>query len=190
MTDDETRRARTLTVPPLALAAAAAGLQLALPRRAATPASTAAATLATGLAAWFLVEPVLRFRRNGTTVDPTSPSAATTLVTTGANAISRNPMYVGMAGALVAHALARRSWTALVPAAAFVVTMTRGQIATEERALVATFGHDYEEYSRRVPRWLDARSLRTLATRAAEARAWSVEDVERGRRPDEVESPE
>ena len=38
-------------------------------------------------------------RGQGTTLDPFDPTRASVLVTTGANAVSRNPMYVGLADA-------------------------------------------------------------------------------------------
>lgn len=85
------------------------------------------------------------------------------LVTTGANAVSRNPMYVGMAGLLVANALRRGSWTALLPVVAFTLVIDRVQIAAEEAALLAHFGADYEAYLAAVPRWIDGRSLSAYA---------------------------
>lgn len=100
-----------------------------------------------------------QFRRQGTTVEPFEPSRATALVTTGVNAVSRNPMYVGLAGVLVANAMRRGSWTALLPVAAFAAVTDRVQIAAEESALLANFGVDYEAYRASVPRWLDRRSL-------------------------------
>jgi protein-S-isoprenylcysteine O-methyltransferase Ste14 len=81
------------------------------------------------------------------------------LVTTGVNAVSRNPMYVGMAGLLVANAMRRGSWTALLPVAVFTVVIDRLQIAAEEPALLANFGAEYEAYRASVPRWLDRRSV-------------------------------
>lgn len=104
-----------------------------------------------------------QFRRHGTTVDPFEPERASALVTTGANAVTRNPMYVGMAGLLVANALRRGSWTSLLPAAAFVLVIDRVQIAAEEAVLVDRFGVDYETYLAAVPRWLDGRSLSAYA---------------------------
>lgn len=68
-------------------------------------------------------------------------------------------MYVGMTGLLVANALRRGSWAALVPVAAFTVVVDRVQIAAEEVALGARFGADYEAYRAAVPRWLGRRSL-------------------------------
>ena len=53
-------------------------------------------------------------------VDPLHPDRAGQLVVEGPNGLTRNPMYVGMAGVLVAHAVRRGSWTALLPAALFV----------------------------------------------------------------------
>ncbi len=68
-------------------------------------------------------------------------------------------MYVGMAGQLVSNAILRGSWTALAPVAAFVLVIDRWQIASEEAALLAKFGADYEAYRAAVPRWLDRRSV-------------------------------
>jgi protein-S-isoprenylcysteine O-methyltransferase Ste14 len=104
-----------------------------------------------------------QFRRRGTTVDPFEPERASVLVTTGANTVTRNPMYVGMAGLLVANAVRRGSWTALLPVAAFITVIDRVQVAAEETALVAKFGAEYDAYRAAVPRWLDGRSLRAHA---------------------------
>ncbi|HET6653218.1 MAG TPA: isoprenylcysteine carboxylmethyltransferase family protein [Nocardioides sp.] len=100
-----------------------------------------------------------QFRRRGTTVEPFHPERASALVITGVNSVSRNPMYVGMAGVLVAHALWRTSWVALIPVAGFVVLIDRAQIAAEETALGQRFGSEYEAYCASTPRWLDRRSL-------------------------------
>ena len=99
------------------------------------------------------------FSRQGTTHQPFDPSQASVLVTTGANAVSRNPMYVGLAGLLVANAVRRGSWRALLPVAAFTLWIDRLQIAAEEPALLANFGADYEAYRASVPRWLGLRSV-------------------------------
>ena len=99
-----------------------------------------------------------QFRRRGTTVEPFHPERASALVTTGANAISRNPMYVGMAGVLVAHAVWRASWIALVPVAGFVVLIDRWQIEAEEAALAEKFGSEYDAYRASTPRWLGKKS--------------------------------
>ncbi len=68
-------------------------------------------------------------------------------------------MYVGLAGLLVANALRRGSWMALLPVAAFTLVIDRLQIAAEESALLGNFGADYEAYRATVPRWLGRRSV-------------------------------
>lgn len=145
-----------MRIPPPVLALAAAIVQRAMskdPRpptavRGAAAGATAAASL--GLAG----ASSAKFHRAGTTVDPLRPDRASALVTSGVNAVTRNPMYVGMAGVLVAHAIKRGSWTALLPAAAFVAVMDHVQISAEEVALADRFGSEYDDYRGRVPRWL------------------------------------
>jgi protein-S-isoprenylcysteine O-methyltransferase Ste14 len=88
------------------------------------------------------------------------PSKATSLVVSGPNAATRNPMYVGLAGMLVANAIRLRDWRALLPLAAFVGYLDRVQVAAEERALAEKFGADYDAYRAAVPRWIGARSVR------------------------------
>jgi protein-S-isoprenylcysteine O-methyltransferase Ste14 len=147
-------------IPPPLLAVAAAGAQRALtgasPRptagRAAVAAGVALASVSIAGATATL------FRRNETTVDPLHPDQASALVTTGPNAISRNPMYVGMAGLLVANAIRRGSWADLLPVAGFVLVIDRFQIRAEEEALLEKFGAEYDAYRTSSPRWIGRRS--------------------------------
>lgn len=155
-------------VPPVALLAAAAAAQVALAPRARHSRGSVLAALPLAAASAALVGSALqRFRRARTTVDPTSPERASTLVVTGANALTRNPMYVGMAGALLAHAVARRSPVGLLPVAGFVAAMSTGQIAAEEQALAEQFGQPYARYRQAVPRWVDLRTVRRGVARCA-----------------------
>lgn len=151
----------TTRIPPPAIALAAALVQRALAgeRRPASRARSTAAT-ATALASMAMAGGAAsRFRRSGTTVEPFHPDRASTLVTSGPNVLSRNPMYVGMAGVLLTHALYRGSWTALLPVAGFVAYIDRVQVRAEEAALREKFGPAYEAYLKSTPRWLDRRSL-------------------------------
>lgn len=148
-------------VPPAVLAAAAGAAQVVLARRARPTAASllvAAPVAAAGLA--LAGDALLRFRRTRTTIDPMAPAKASTLVVAGANRVTRNPMYVGLAAVLVAHATARRSVAALLPVAGFVAAMTVGQIRAEEQVLAERFGEPYARYREAVPRWADARSVR------------------------------
>ena len=89
------------------------------------------------------------------------------LVTSAVNARTRNPMYVGLVGLLLANAIRRGSPWGLAPVAAFILLMDRVQIPAEEAALSERFGTDYEAYRARVPRWLDRRSFGRSGLRQA-----------------------
>lgn len=99
---------------------------------------------------------VAQFRLGDTTIDPARPDRSSTLITTGPNRLTRNPIYLGFAGLLVAHALWRGSLTAALPVAGFVAAVTP-QIEHEEDALMSRFGRAYARYVGRVPRWVSWR---------------------------------
>jgi protein-S-isoprenylcysteine O-methyltransferase Ste14 len=120
------------------------------PRRA----TSAAAAVLTASSVALAFTASARFRSQQTTVHPLHPERTSSLVTTGPNQVSRNPMYVGMVGVLVANALRLRSLPALGLVATFVRVMESTQIAAEERVLAEKFGPEYEAYTARVPRWL------------------------------------
>jgi protein-S-isoprenylcysteine O-methyltransferase Ste14 len=142
-------------VPPplIALAAGAAQAAVAPDRPTGRLRKAAAAGLTLG-SAGLAGGAVGRFRRDHTTVEPFDPSRTSALVTDGPNAFTRNPMYVGMAGLLTAHALLRGGWLTLLPVAGFVVVIDRFQIRPEEAALQQLFGEDYAAYCRSTRRWL------------------------------------
>ena len=93
---------------------------------------------------------VIEFRRAKTTVDPTKPDSASSLVRTGIYRRTRNPMYVGFLLILTAWAAAVANLASFLILPAFVVYMNRFQIKPEERALASIFGDDFKAYARRV----------------------------------------
>ena len=153
---------RVMRPPPPLLAIAVGLTQSALTKGARPPrASGAAAAIAVATASGTLAAAAAgQFRRQGTTLEPFNPALASVLVTTGANSVSLNPVYVGLAGLPVAHALRLGCWKALLPVAAFTLVIDRLQISAEEPAMLANFGADYEAYRVTVPRWLGRRSVR------------------------------
>lgn len=90
--------------------------------------------------------------RGGATLRPDRPTKA--LVTTGPYAVSRNPLYLAFGVLYVALALLVNSLWPLffLPPAVFAID--RWVIRREERYLAGVFGQRYEEYCRRVRRWL------------------------------------
>ena len=97
---------------------------------------------------------VWSFHRHRTTVHPLHPEKATAIVTTGVYRWSRNPMYLGMALALLGWAAWLAHPLALLGVPAFMAAIQRLQIVPEERALAAKFGTAYAAYCRHVRRWL------------------------------------
>jgi len=82
------------------------------------------------------------------------PRKTTSLVTTGIFSWTRNPMYLGLAAALVGWAaFLSAAWSLLGPVL-FVLYIDRFQIQPEERVLTELFGAEYTNYARRVRRWL------------------------------------
>ena len=149
-------------MPPAVLLAAAGLAQAVISRgRRATPWSLAAGLPVLGASAWLLAGSLRSFLRSRTTVNPHRAGETTSLVVDGPNRLTRNPMYLGLTGLLLSHAIARRSPSALIPLAGFVWLIDRHQIPAEEKALEDRFGRTYLDYQRHVPRWLGRRSART-----------------------------
>ena len=94
------------------------------------------------------------FRRARTTVNPMQPGEASTLVASGVYRVTRNPMYLGFLLLLLAWAVFLANPATLIAIVVFVLYMNRFQITPEERALAGLFGKEFEEYRRRVRRWL------------------------------------
>jgi len=92
------------------------------------------------------------FKTANTTVKPLETSSA--LVTDGVFAISRNPMYLGFVLVLLGVAVLMGSWTPHVVVVVFAVLMDVLFIRIEERMLEKAFGEAWQEYKRKVPRWV------------------------------------
>lgn len=141
-------------VPPVAMGLAAVAQRLAPKGKKVRRLRRVAAAVLVAAAGTLMAATFAAYTKKRTTVDPTAPTSTTALVTAGTNSLSRNPMYVAMAGVLLAHALDRGSWRALLPVAGFVATVERFQIVKEERALHGLFGQAYLDYCNSTPRWL------------------------------------
>ena len=85
---------------------------------------------------------------------PLAPEQASALVVRGVFRWTRNPMYLAMLLVLVSWACIVANAAALAILPLFVAYLNRFQIVPEERALRAKFGEAYEDYMRRVRRWI------------------------------------
>ena len=94
-----------------------------------------------------------QFRRAGTQILPTSETN-NALVTTGVYALTRNPMYVGVILASVGIALFfGRPLMLLAPLVVFIIT-NWVLIPFEEAKMRRQFGTAFDDYCRRVRRWI------------------------------------
>ena len=118
------------------------------------PAHTAIALVVSGAGGVFALPAIVSFLLAKTTIFPNKPHEASKLIVTGVNAISRNPMYLGLLLVLIAWAIYLSNIVSFVPLPFFVVYLNQFQIIPEERALAERFGSEYEQYRKRVRRWL------------------------------------
>ena len=86
------------------------------------------------------------------TLAPWSPPS--TLVRTGLYQWTRNPMYVGVLLIVIGWALGLRSSPIALYAAILALIFHLRIVFGEEPWLAKTYGPDWAEYRKRVPRWL------------------------------------
>ncbi|WP_350285497.1 isoprenylcysteine carboxylmethyltransferase family protein [uncultured Croceitalea sp.] len=106
-----------------------------------------------GLAVVLVLLALIKFKRAKTTVDPTRPSNASSLVISGIYSYTRNPMYLAMLLVLIGFGLKLGNAFNTMTAAGFVYYMNHFQIKPEEEALTERFGKNYKLYCKAVRRW-------------------------------------
>jgi protein-S-isoprenylcysteine O-methyltransferase Ste14 len=94
------------------------------------------------------------FRQANTTVDPSRPEKASTIVDSGIYRYSRNPMYLAFLFVVLALAIYLQNIAGFLIIPVFVGYLTRFQIIPEERMLLTLFAQDYKRYCNKVRRWL------------------------------------
>ena len=97
---------------------------------------------------------IFSFIKSKTTINPVKPHTATSLVTSGVFAFSRNPMYLGLLLFLFGFALQVNVVGGIPLLLLFVLYMNAFQILPEERAMLEVFGDEYQEYAENVRRWI------------------------------------
>jgi len=97
---------------------------------------------------------IIAFRLAKTTINPVQIDQASRVVTGGIYRVTRNPMYVGLTALLVMWAVHLAVPPALLGPVFFALFTHRFQIIPEERVMSAKFGKEYDDYRKRVRRWL------------------------------------
>jgi protein-S-isoprenylcysteine O-methyltransferase Ste14 len=111
-----------------------------------------------GLAAasiWINVSNAQRFAKVGTNIETFNDPGV--FVTDGAFRFSRNPMYLGFFGIMVAVALMVGTLTAWIGVIGFWAAGQFWYIPFEEGRLLERFGADYVAYQDEVRRWIGRR---------------------------------
>jgi protein-S-isoprenylcysteine O-methyltransferase Ste14 len=105
-----------------------------------------------GLAGFFAITIPLQ-RQIGFSLAETRMRDPRLLVTTGAFAYTRNPIYCAFFVPLIAYAL-MSPLAAAMSIAFYIVLMNRVVVRREEGELRRFYGADFDAYAQRVPRWL------------------------------------
>ena len=95
---------------------------------------------------------IAQFIRHKTHPSPYKPTAA--VVVNGIYRFTRNPIYIAFLFIVIGFAVAANSAWFFVSAVALFVLLHFGVVKREERYLSAKFGSAYDDYRRRVRRWL------------------------------------
>jgi len=95
----------------------------------------------------------LLFRREGTEINPTSPSNRT-LVTRGPYRFTRNPMYLGLLILAFGIAVWIGAWPMFIAPVAVFAVANWVHIPFEEAKMRRQFGAAYDDYIAQVRRWL------------------------------------
>jgi protein-S-isoprenylcysteine O-methyltransferase Ste14 len=110
--------------------------------------------IALALAGFILpVWAIALFRREGTEVNPTSPTNRK-LVISGPYQLTRNPMYLGLVIVTLGIAICVGAWPMFVVPVAVFATANWAHIPFEEAKMRRQFGADYDSYVGRVRRWV------------------------------------
>ena len=102
----------------------------------------------------FIISAVVQFVNRKTTVNPTKPYKTTSLVITGTYKITRNPMYLGMLLIIISFAFYKASIISLILIPFFIFYINKFQIEPEEFEMRKKFGKEYEDYCKKVDRWI------------------------------------
>ena len=101
-----------------------------------------------------LINPVFKFIKSKTTVNPVKFKKVNKLVTSGIYKYSRNPMYLGMILIIISTSIFYLNYISVVTPFIFYFWINRFQIKREEIFLKEKFGEEYLSYMSKTRRWI------------------------------------
>jgi len=101
-----------------------------------------------------LINPVFKFIKSKTTVNPVKFKKVNKLVTSGIYKYSRNPMYLGMILIIISTSIFYLNYYSVITPFIFYFWINRFQIKREEIFLKEKFGKEYLSYMSKTRRWI------------------------------------
>ena len=101
-----------------------------------------------------IINPVVKFIKSKTTVNPVEFKNVEKLVTSGIYKYSRNPMYLGMIMIIISSTIYYLNFYSLLTPFIFYLWINRFQIKREEAFLEEKFGQEYLFYKTKTRRWI------------------------------------
>ena len=95
-----------------------------------------------------------QFYKSKANINPIHLEKSNVFVVNGIYRFSRNPMYLSLAGLLVAWAFYLQSAVSFLGVFLFIYLITQWQIKPEEYWLEKKFGESYLAYKKKVRRWI------------------------------------
>ena len=101
-----------------------------------------------------LINPVLKFKKSKTTINPIKFKKVNKLVTSGIYKYSRNPMYLGLLMIVISSSIFYLNLYSILTPLFFYLWINRFQIKREEIFLKDKFGKEYLSYKNNTRRWI------------------------------------
>ncbi len=101
-----------------------------------------------------LINPIFKFIKSKTTIDPIKFKKVNKLITTGIYKYSRNPMYLGLLMIVTSTSLFYLNIFTITTPFIFYFWINRFQIKREEIFLTEKFGKEYLLYKTKTRRWI------------------------------------
>ena len=100
------------------------------------------------------INPVLKFIKSKTTINPIQFDKTNKLVTSGIFKYSRNPMYLGMLMIIISTSIFYLNIYSILTPFLFILWINKFQIKREEVFLTKKFGKEYLSYKKKTRRWI------------------------------------
>ena len=101
-----------------------------------------------------LINPILKFIKSQTTIDPIKFKKVNKLITSGIYKYSRNPMYLGLLMLVTSTSIFYLNIFSITTPFFFYYWINKFQIKREEIFLTEKFGNEYLLYKTKTRRWI------------------------------------